>query len=186
MSIEYGELRKLQDGRYFAKATYEDGKKVCKQFNAVTLKSKLSETRNVIVDVSNHLNVFEDYKNDIIRAATDNSESWFKKVLNEKTIEAAFDSPITQDEQIMVSKVYNEIPIFSHTRESVSEEDLPEDTVCDVILQYSGITFSKKSFSPMWRIVQVKLRAPPKKKAYMEYMFEDEPDQEEDEEEEIE
>jgi fructose-bisphosphate aldolase class 1 len=186
MSIEYGELRKLQDGRYFAKATHEDGKKVYKQFNSVTLKSKLSETRNVFVDVSNHLDVFENYKNDIIRSATENSEKWFNKVLNEKTIEAAFDSPITQDEQIMVSKVYNEIPIFTHTREAVSEDELPEDTVCDVIMEFSGITFSKKHYSPMWRIAQVKLRAPPKKKVYMDYMFEDEPDQEVEEEEEIE
>lgn len=180
MSIHYSELRKLRDGRYFAKASQEDGKKVCNQFNSVTLKSKLSESHNVIIDVSSHLSMFEYFKNDIIRAAIENSESWFKKVLNEKTIEAAFDSPITQDEHILVSKVYSETPIFSHTRETVGEDDLPEDTVCDVILEYSGITFSKKSFSPMWRIAQVKLRSPPKKKTYTEYMFEDEPESEDD------
>lgn len=186
MSIEYSDLRKLQDGRYFTKATREDGKKICKQFNSVTLKSKLSEARNVIIDVSDHLHVFEEYKNDIIRSATDNSEKWFSKVLNAKTIEAAFDSPITQDEQIVVSKVYTDIPIFSHTRESVDANDIPEDTVCDAILEFTGITFSKKSFIPMWRIAQVKLRAPAKKKAYMEYMFEDEPEQEEEDDDEIE
>jgi len=82
-------------------------------------------------------------------------------------------TPVTQDGEITVSKVTPNVPVFDHTRTQVNTE-LPEDVVCDVILEYSGLVFNKKSFTAMWRIAQVKLKAPPKTKPYSEYMFEDE------------
>jgi len=61
--------------------------------------------------------------------------------------------------------------VFNHRREELSVDDVPENTVCDVILELSGLIFSKKSFSPVWRLVQLKTVAPPKK---MECLFEEE------------
>lgn len=169
----YSEVKKLQDGRYFAKVSNEDGKRHTRQFNNVTLKSNLTETKNVILDVSHSMGVFDDYKTRIIEAAVENSETWFSKTLNQKTVEAAFENPVTQDGEITVSKVTPNVPVFDHTRNQVNPE-LPEDVVCDVILEYSGLIFNKRSFTALWRIAQVKLKAPPKTKPYSEYMFEDE------------
>lgn len=179
--LSYGEVKKLQDGRYFAKVSNEDGKRHARQINNVVLKSNLTETKNVILDVSQSASVFEDYKTKIIEAAVENSEVWFSKALSHKTIEAAFENPITQDGEITVSKVTQNVPVFDHTRTQVNPE-LPEDVVCDVILEYSGLVFNKKSFTAMWRIAQVKLKAPPKTKPYSEYMFEDEEEAQESEE----
>ena len=178
MSLVFGEVKKLQDGRYFAKVTGEDGKRHAMQFNNVTIKSKFSESKNVILDVSPCLDIFENYKNQIVEAATSNSESWFQKVLNQKTIEAAFENPVSQDGEITVSKVSQNVPVFDHTRNTVDPDDLQEDTTCNVILEFSGLVFMKKSFSAVWRIAQVRLRNPPKQKPYAEYMFDDEEEEE--------
>lgn len=171
--LSYGEVKKLQDGRYFAKVSHEDGKRHARQINNVTLKSNLTETKNVILDVSHSVDLFDEYKTRIVEAAVENSELWFSKVLSQKTVEAAFENPVTQDGEITVSKVTPNVPVFDHTRTRVDTE-LPEDVVCDVILEYSGLVFNKKSFTAMWRIAQVKLKAPPKTKPYSEYMFDDE------------
>jgi hypothetical protein len=174
MNFVYGEVKKLQDGRYFTKVSHEDGKRHARQLNNVIIKSKFSECDNIILDVSSCNDVFDDYKNKIIEAATENSEKWFQKVLNAKTIEAAFDNPMSQDGEINVTKVRQNVPVFDHTRATVDPSELPEDTPCNVILEFSGLVFNKKSFTAIWRIAQVKLKAPPKQKSYSEYMFDDE------------
>ena len=171
--LSYGEVKKLQDGRYFAKVSNESGKRHTRQINNVTLKSNLTDTKNVILDVSRGVGLFDEYKTQIIEAAVENSNIWFSKALSQKTVEAAFENPVTQDGEITVSKVTPNVPVFDHTRTQVDHE-LPDDVVCDVILEYSGLVFSKKSFTAMWRIAQVKLKAPPKTKPYSEYMFKDE------------
>jgi hypothetical protein len=171
--LSYGEVKKLQDGRYFAKVSNEDGKRHARQINNVILRSNLADTKNVILDVSRSADLFDEYKTQIVEAAVEKSEVWFSKALNQKTVEAAFENPVTQDGEITVSKVTPNVPVFDHTRTQVNTE-LPEDVVCDVILEYSGLVFNKKSFTAMWRIAQVKLKAPPKTKPYSEYMFEDE------------
>ena len=171
--LSYGEVKKLQDGRYFAKVSNEDGKRHARQINNVILRSNLTDTKNVILDVSRSADLFDEYKTRIVEAAVEKSEVWFSKALNQKTVEAAFENPVTQDGEITVSKVTPNVPVFDHTRTQVNTE-LPEDVVCDVILEYSGLVFNKKSFTAMWRIAQVKLKAPPKTKPYSEYMFEDE------------
>ena len=186
MNFNYGEVKKLQDGRYFSKVSHEDGKRHVRQLNNVVLRSKFAECDNIIVDVSSCVGIFYEYKANIIEAATENSEKWFQKALNPKTIEAAFENPVSQDGEITVSKIRQNVPVFDHTKSPVNPEDVPEDTTCSVILEFTGLVFMKKSFSAVWRIAQVKLKAPPKKKAYVEYMFEDEEEPEEPEEDDFE
>ena len=171
--ISYDEVKKLRDGRYFAKVSQENGKRHTCQINNVTLKSNLNDTKNVILDVSHSVDFFEDYKTRIIEAAAENSKLWFSKTLSQKTVEAAFENPVTQDGEITVSKVTPTVPVFDHTRTQVNTE-LQEEVVCDVIFEYSGLIFNKKSFTAMWRIAQVKLKTPLKAKPYSEYMFDDE------------
>lgn len=173
MNFVYGDVKKLQDGRYFAKVTHEDGKRHARQLNNVVLKSKF-DYDNIILDVSSCMSTLEEYKNKIIESAVENSEKWFQKVLSAKTIEAAFDNPVSQDGEMNVTKVRQNVPVFDHTKSSVDPSEVPEDTNCNVILEFSGLVFNKKSFTAMWRIAQVKLRAPPKPVSYSEYMFDDE------------
>lgn len=174
MNFVYGEVKKLQDGRYFSKVSQEDGKRHARQLNNVVLRSKFAECDNIIVDVSSCGDIFDEYKARIIEDATENSEKWFQKSLNPKTIEAAFDNPVSQDGEITMSKIRQNVPVFDHTKSPINPEDVPEDTMCNVILEFTGLVFMKKSFSAVWRIAQVKLKSPPKPKSYAEYMFEDE------------
>jgi hypothetical protein len=58
-------------------------------------------------------------------------------------------------------------------REVVSEDELVEGADCDAVLELSGISFTKKTYSPVWKIVQTRLKEPPKKKYHEEYLFQD-------------
>jgi hypothetical protein len=62
---------------------------------------------------------------------------------------------------------------YSHDKTEMNPDDLEEDTKCDVVVEYSGMWFLKKSFGPIWRLVQVRRRAPPKKHYTDDYLFED-------------
>ena len=171
--------KQLQDGRYFSKISNdEEGSRVFKQFNKVNILSNFSEAPSVVIDVSDHQDTFDSIDVENKQAAKINSEAWFGKVLTDKTLEAAYTKPVSQDGEITVTKIRPDISIYDHSKNPINAEDLPENTVCDVIMELSGLTFSKKSFGPVWRLVQVKLPAPPKKPKYSEYLFEDQEDAE--------
>jgi hypothetical protein len=71
---------------------------------------------------------------------------------------------------------------FDTRKNPVELQDIQPETSCDVVLELSGLWFLKKSFGPIWRILQVRVRAPPKTPELpKEYLFSDEPvDQEDD------
>lgn len=162
--------KQLQDGRYFSKVFTDENKSYFTQLNRVKLLSNLSETTNVVLDVSQHVDKLKTLDSLNLDAAEKNSQAWFGKVMSPKTLEAAYISPVSSDNEITVTKI-NRMGVFNHHREELSVNDVPENTVCDVILELSGLIFSKKSFSPVWRLVQLKTIAPPKK---MECLFEEE------------
>ena len=52
-------------------------------------------------------------------------------------------------------------------------EQLEENTVCDVILEYTGVAFAKKNFQVDWRVAQIRVHPPPKQVYPEQYMFQD-------------
>lgn len=177
-------VKQLKDGRYFTKISKdENGNRMFKQFNSVTLLSNFSEAMNVVLDVTKHVETFSIFDNENITAAKKYSESWFGKTLNDKTLEAAYSKPVSQDGELTVTKVSPQVVIYNHDKTVVNPEDLKDNTVCDVILELSGILFSKKTFSPVWRLVQVKLPSPPKKNMIQSFLFEDHVEEESEEDE---
>ena len=64
------------------------------------------------------------------------------------------------------------------TFQSIDNEIL---TRCDVMLELSGLWFLKKSFGPIWRVIQVRVRGAPKAPDFpKEYLFTDDPADEDD------
>ena len=156
--------KKATDGLYYVKA----------------LEQKVVQLNNVkLISVSQDSVTFSmgEESQDIVRAidaknieeAKANCESWFSRVVANKTLEAAyvksFSDGVMNVNKPGYYKVYRE-------RELV-EEPQPEGTVCDVMLEFNGISFTKKTFSPVWRIVQSRLKVAPKKKYHEEYLFQD-------------
>ncbi len=164
--MEYGTPSKLQDGRYFLKISTNEGGRVFKQING----AEFQEGNCYKVNCS-----LSEYDEDIIAQAEKNSESWFGRKIDKDSIKNAFDSsvsagileaPLAKRNSTVATKFFDE------NKNEVSSDILVPGTKCDILVELAGLWFIKKSFGPVWRVVQVRLR---KQSSFPQmYMFKDE------------
>jgi hypothetical protein len=156
--------KKTQDGRYYVKSN----EKKTVQLNGVTLVSVSQDGMTLSVGSPQGLT---DVDTMILQAAKENCMEWFSRVVLDKTLEAAYTKSFSDGVMNVSKPNFHKVYL---SREVVGEEALTDGLVCDVVLELSGISFTKKTFSPVWRIVQTRLKEPPKKKYHEEYLFQDE------------
>lgn len=174
--MQFSTVIRLEDGRRYTKATGDDGNRVMIQLNNVNLVSKFDDTDTVTIELQDHGPV-SDIDEQNITAAVENCEAWFDREVPKKTLETAYTSSL-KDSTMNVSKatVNGKVVtrIYDSTRTPVESSDVGEMQKCDVILEYSGLWFAKKTFGPIWRIAQVRIRAKPKSVYPDEYLFQGE------------
>ena len=168
--------KKLSDGRYFVKVSSKDSR-VMIQLNKVKILTKFDESDDVTLELNQPaLDKISAIDSQNIAASKLNSQTWFGKVLADQTLEAAY-TKSTQDISMNATKVRVGSQIvtktFSYDKTHIDSGSLEAGVSCDVILEFSGIWFMKKTFGPVWRIAQVRLLAPPKKLYPDEYLFQD-------------
>jgi hypothetical protein len=152
--MEYGKPSKLQDGRYFLRVTNGDGSRVLKQINGVDVQ----EAHCLKVPQSVDLREFDD---DILASAEKNSEEWFGKKFDLDALKKAFDSSVnTCLLEAPFAKRGGTVAtrVFDCERKEVSPDVLVPGTKCDVVVELVGLWFLKKSFGPVWRLVQARLK----------------------------
>lgn len=161
--MEYGKPVKLQDGRYFVKITKkDDGSRVLKQLNGVEVQEE-----NCFRVATTSLDEF-DYQ--IIAQAEVCSEEWFGRKIEIEQLTKAFDSSVSAG-IFEAPPVPKKTRVYDCERNEVSLEILTAGTRCDIIVELSGIWFLKKSFGPVWRLVQARLK---KESTFpQKYIFED-------------
>lgn len=165
--MEYGTPSKLQDGRYFLRIVQSNGGgRVLKQINS----AEVQEANCFKVPVS-----LQEYDDDILAQAEKSSEEWFGKKIDMDSLKRAFDSsvstgileaPFARRNSSIATKV------FDCDRKEVSTDVLVPGTRCDILVELTGLWFLKKSFGPVWRVIQVRLK---KESTFpSRYMFSDE------------
>lgn len=164
--MEYGKPVKLQDGRYFVKISSSSSgggsERVLKQINGV----EVLQEQNCF-KVPCDLKEFDDR---IISQAEVCSEEWFGKKIDVEQLKKAFDSSVSSG-IFEASPVPKKTKVFDCERNEVSREVLVSGVHCDIIVELSGIWFLKKSFGPVWRLVQARLK---KESSFpRKYMFSD-------------
>ena len=168
----YSEPKQSANGCYAARVTSDDGSRVLKQLNNVTILSDFTESQVVVFDIGNCMDVIKGADEVVVEASKEHSTKWFGKELAPKTLEAAYSSAVSVDGEINLHKVKG-LKVYNHKKEVVDPETLAVNSKCDVIAELTNLTFTKKSFKAMWKLVQVKLRAPPKTKYTDTYLFAD-------------
>jgi hypothetical protein len=175
----FGKPKKLPDGRYYLKVTTDDESRVMYQLNKSKMVTKFDDSENVTIDLSDAsaavINAVDD---EIIAAAKVNCLDWFGKNLAEKTLESALSRSVNKDNAMNVGKATVKGQVFtkvfnSQTKEPLDTSALDVDTYCDIMLEFSGVWFMKKTFGAIWRIAQARVLAPPKKLYPDEYLFQD-------------
>jgi len=177
LQMEYGKPQKLPDGRYFLRIA---GK--TQQVNSLVLQDSL-ETKTVKFKVPEGTDIFKAIDEEILTQAKASKVEWFGKELSDETILNAFQESITDgilDASLATVKGQVTTTAFDTQKNQVELQAVKAETKCDVMLELAGLWFLKKSFGPIWRVLQVRVRggavAPPPK----EYMFTDEPEDDED------
>jgi len=176
--MEYGKPQKLPDGRYFLRIS---GK--TQQVNSLVLQDSL-ETKTVKFNVpEGTLDIFKTIDEELLAQAKASKVEWFGKELSDDTILNAFQESVTDgvlDASLATVKGQVTTTAFDTQKNPVELQAVKSESKCDVVLELAGLWFLKKSFGPIWRVLQVRVRggaSPPPPK---EYMFTDEPEDEED------
>lgn len=177
--MNFEDVKQLSDGRYFARVS----DRTTVQLNGVVMTTNFADSDSVTLQLPGKcLSKIKDAENSVVTYAVENSTKWFGKELAQKTITAAF----TGDSEVMnVSKSQIRGKVitraFDHNKNQMDPNDIAASTMCDVVIEMTGVWFLKKTFGIVWKIVQMRMRQPPKHKYYDEYMFQDEDENSSDE-----
>ena len=149
---------KGEDGLYFVKAFNDSKRKCLVQLNGVKV---MDVSGDVMMELGSDANVakIQAIDTENISAAVENAETWFGKKLSDKVVEGAYTSSIADGqvtgERIDVTKVFNS------EHEEVDFDQVQPGKTCDVILEFAGLWFAKKSFGSSWNVVQVRVHPDP-------------------------
>ena len=168
----YNAPAKGDDGLYFVKALNDTKRKCLVQLNGVKV---VDVSGDVVLDLTTEDNLGKIGAIDALNleAAQENCETWFGKQLSEKVIEGAY-TPSVADGQI-TGECIEATKVFNTQQEQVDLETVQPGKMCDVILEFAGLWFAKKSFGSSWNVVQVRVHPDPILDTYPEeYAFVDE------------
>ena len=175
--MKYGQPKKLPDGRYYLKTTTDEDKPYTIQLNNSTLVTKFSDSDEVTISLSEKgIEKINEINTKNLAAAKEHSVEWFVKSVSEKTLEAAHTTNVNGSTMNAGKVTVNKNVVtrcYNHTKDQIDPETVQEDVQCDIILELSGLWFMKKTFGPIWRIAQLRLKAPKKKLYTEEFMFVD-------------
>lgn len=154
----YNAPAKGEDGLYFVKALNDSKRKCLVQLNKVKIADISGD---IVIDLETETNTSKIQVIDTgnLTAAVENAETWFGKKLTEKVVEGAYTSSIT-DGQITGERI-EVLKVFNAEQEEVDFENLQPGKTCDVILEFAGLWFAKKSFGSSWNVVQVRVHPDP-------------------------
>ena len=175
--MEYAKPQKLPDGRYFLKIS---GQRL--QVNGVVAQDGLS-SKSINFKIPDQA-VFDTIDTELLTKAKESKVEWFGKELSDETITNAFQESVTDGVLgASLASVKGQVVTlaFDVQKNALALEDVTAGSQCDVVFELAGLWFLKKSFGPIWRVIQVRVRTGSRTQNFpKEYLFEDEPGAEED------
>ena len=148
----------------------------------LVLQDDLS-TKSVNFKVPEGSEIFSTIDGELLTQAKASKVEWFGKELSDETIQTAFQESVTDGVLgVSLASVKGQVVTvaFDTQKNSVEIQDVKAGTTVDALLELSGLWFLKKSFGPVWRVLQVRVRGVARPVVKTEYAFMDEPEEEED------
>ena len=177
--MKYTEPKQLSDGRFFVRVSKDDDTRLFIQLNS----SKIINSDELTLEVANSVvSRIHQLDREILQDAKTNSVSWFGRDVQQKTLDTAYSRSVTSENCMNIVKSSKTPLVYYDINKTLkSDTELENGTVCDILIECVGIWFLKKTFGVQWRLVQVRDTRPIKKQAYL---FEDEEEEKQDEEDE--
>lgn len=173
----FGKPAKLQDGRYFLKVTKDDGTRVVHQVNGVSFVSVEGTQATIKTDSE----LFSDIDELIIAQAKGSKVEWFGKEISDETVSSAYQKSVNPESELSATfaTIKGEVVTMFYDTQKNILSSVDTGVPADVFLELSGLVFTKRAFEPVWKIIQVRIKAAPKAKFPREYLFKDDPVEEE-------
>ncbi len=164
--MDYSKPVKIPDGRYFLKVS-QKGERIFHQVNNVTVQENLSREVKTVTLVPSAKNLFESIDNEFVSQAEVQKLEWFGKEISSETIRSAYQQSLSPDGSISLSlaTIKGDVMTTLYTAQKELTETIPAGSSCDVLLELAGLWFLKRSFGPIWRLVQARVRPGPRTKA---------------------
>jgi hypothetical protein len=152
--MEYGKPQKLPDGRYFLKISGQRH-----QVNGIVAQDGLA-SKSINFKIEDQT-VFDTIDAELLAKAKESKVEWFGKELSDDTIVNAFQESITDGvlgASLVSVKGQVATLAFDRQKNPLALEDVAAGSQCDALFELAGLWFLKKSFGPIWRVVQVRVR----------------------------
>lgn len=150
--MEFSAPTKLPDGRYYVK--------VASDVRIVEKNVKIGEIQDDMVVTLSDTSQIQSFDEKLVDAAFQNSAQWFQREIVKDVIagyyQSALEDKILQIVPNTTPKGKVAVGIFSDSKDPLERVD--PGTVCTVLLQLDGLWFLKKSFGPVWKLVQVRVK----------------------------
>jgi hypothetical protein len=175
--MEYGKPQKLPDGRYFLRISGARH-----QVNALVLQDSLV-SKSVNFQVPDDNTLFKSVDEELLNQAKASKVEWFGKELSDDTIVNAFQESVTDNVLgATLASVKGQVitTAYDSQKNAIELQDVKEGSKCDAVFELAGMWFLKKSFGPVWRVIQIRVRGSQKATPVKEYMFTDDPEEEDD------
>ena len=179
--MEYGTPVKIPDGRYFLKVSAKGDSRVFHQVNNVQVDGIMTkETRSVNLKMPSKT-LFENIDNELLSQAEVSKLEWFGKDVSAETIRSAYQASLSADGELSASLASIKGKVLTTFFDAQKNPIEEISGACDFLFELAGLWFLKRSFGPVWRVVQVRQRPAPKPKTTrypVEFQFADEPEPE--------
>lgn len=149
--MEFETPVRLADGRYIARVKAQET--VC--VPNVRFGERLPETEVHLTDVA----PVSKYNEAIISAATQNSKEWFKKDIAPEVIASYYQPGYDEKTGALEVEGGDTVVCFSAAKDII--DTIEPGTVCTVLLKFEGLWFLRKTFGPVWRLVQARVKPVP-------------------------
>ena len=172
--MKYGTPSKLPDGRYFLKVTDDSDGRVFHQVNSVQYTP--GENYQVNLKVTD-VDFFSALDEQILAQAKESKQSWFGKEVSDETVLSAYQKSVNPDGvlEATLATVKGEVVTTAYDSQKNTIELPTAAQKVDLWLELTGLVFSKRSFEPVWKVIQVRTKTTANKFP-REYMFKDDPE----------
>lgn len=150
--MEFDAPIRLNDGRYFARLK---GESEYVSLQNVLFGERAPETE---LTLSNPDKILA-YDAKCITAAVQNSKAWFNKVIAEEVLGSYYQSGYDSDTKKLEVEGADKVVCFSASKDII--EGIEQGAVCTVLLQLDGLWFLRKTFGPVWKLVQARVKPVP-------------------------
>jgi Family of unknown function (DUF5871) len=182
----FGTPTKLPDGRYFLKVTKDDQSRAIYQVNNVILVPSDQDSSVTVKNISSSEDLFSSIDEVVLSQAKTSKQAWFGKDISDETVTTAYQKSVSTDHELFASfvTVKGKVVTTCYDAQKNLLETVQANVPVDILLELTGLMFTKRVFEPVWKVVQARVKAPPKQKFPREYLFTDDPTTAEEEDEE--